>query len=129
MRDELPSLGELEVQVLRLVWEQQPCTERQITDRLQGERAVGRTTVLKTLQRLHAKGVLVREPGPGAVRYRAAREERRVVPTLIRRFVERFLGGSPEPLVAYLADSEELSPRDAAALRALAERLRTDKGT
>ena len=32
MAKELPSLGELEMRVLRLVWQQQPCTERQITD-------------------------------------------------------------------------------------------------
>jgi predicted transcriptional regulator len=129
MSEELPSLGELEVQVLRLVWRHAPCTERQVTDLLQAERPAGRTTVLKTLQRLEAKGLLVREPGATPVRYRAARAERGVVPALVRRFVERFLGGSAEPLVAYLADSEKLSAADAEALRALAERLREDKGT
>jgi predicted transcriptional regulator len=128
MSEDLPSLGELEVRVLRLVWRQAPCTERQITDRLQAERSVGRTTVLKTLQRLEAKGLLVREPGAAPVRYRAARAERRVVPALVRRFVERFLGGSAEPLVNYLADSEKLSAEDVEALRALAQRLREDKG-
>src|SRR5262245_52051437 len=51
MAKELPSLGELEIRVLRLVWQQQPCTERQITDAIQQERSVGRTTVLKTIQR------------------------------------------------------------------------------
>ena len=59
MARELPTLGELELQVLRLVWQEQPCTERQISDRLQQERAVARTTVLKTMQRLEAKGLLV----------------------------------------------------------------------
>ena len=38
MAKELPSLGELEMRVLRLVWQQQPCTERQITDVVQQER-------------------------------------------------------------------------------------------
>ena len=47
MARELPSLGELEIRVLRLVWQQQPCTERQITDVIQQERSLGRTTVLK----------------------------------------------------------------------------------
>ena len=127
MADEVPSLGELEVQVLRLVWRHQPCTERQVSERVQRERGVARTTVLKTMQRLEAKGLLVREPGAGPIRYRAAVEERRLSPTLIRRFVAGFLGGSAEPLVAYLADSAKLSARDLEQLRAIARKLRRDE--
>jgi predicted transcriptional regulator len=127
MADEVPSLGELEVRVLRLVWRRQPCTERQISDEVQRERGVARTTVLKTLQRLEAKGLLERVPGDGSIRYRAAVEERRLMPTLIRRFVAGFLGGSAEPLVAYLADSDKLSARDLEQLRAIARKLRRDE--
>jgi BlaI family transcriptional regulator, penicillinase repressor len=124
--EDFPTLGELEVQVLRLVWQHTPCTERQITDRVQQHRAVGRTTVLKTLQRLEAKGFLARAPGEGPVRYVATKAQKRVQRSLIRRFIEGFLGGSPEPLVAYLADSGELSAQDLKALRAMADRLRKD---
>ena len=34
-------LGEFEMQVLRLVWQNQPCTERQISDLVQQQRSVG----------------------------------------------------------------------------------------
>jgi BlaI family penicillinase repressor len=123
-REDFPSLGELEVQVLRLVWQHTPCTERQITDCVQQGREVGRTTVLKTLQRLEAKGFLAREPGDGPVRYVATQAEKSVQLSLIRRFIDGFLGGSSEPLVAYLADSEKLSAQDLKALRSLADKLR-----
>lgn len=123
MAKELPSLGEFEVQVLRLVWEHQPCTERQIWDMVQEERDLARTTVLKTIQRLEGKGLLVRVPGEGPVRFRAAVDEKRVVPELIGRFVDTVLGGSPEPLVAYLADSEKLSARDLETLRTIARKI------
>src|SRR6201987_1819358 len=106
MANELPSLGELEMRVLRLVWQQQPCTERQITDVIQQERALGRTTVLKTIQRLEAKGLLARLPGPGPVQFRPSIQEHKGLPALIGRFVEAVLGGSAEPLVAYLAGSD-----------------------
>src|SRR5580698_1642438 len=108
MADDIPSLGELEVQVLRSVWQMEPCTERQISDAIQKDREVGRTTVLKTVQRLEAKGVLVREPGDGPVLYRAALAEQRVMPALIRKFIGAFLGGSAEPLVAYLGEGDRL---------------------
>ena len=109
MASRLPTLGETEIQVMRLIWQHQPCTERQISDLVRQERNVARTTVLKTIQRLEAKKLLVRVPGEGPVRFRAAVEESRVLPKLIRRFVEKILGGSPEPLVAYLAESRNLS--------------------
>jgi BlaI family transcriptional regulator, penicillinase repressor len=123
MAREIPSLGELEIRVLRLVWQQQPCTERQITEQIQQERSVVRTTVLRVVQRLEAKGLLVRVPGAGPVRYRAALDEGRVLPALIRRFIDRVLGGSSEPLVAYLAESEKLSAKDLEALRAIARKI------
>jgi predicted transcriptional regulator len=122
MPKESPRLGETEIQVLRLIWEHQPCTERQISDLVRQQRSVARTTVLKTIQRLEAKKLLVRVPGEGPVRFRAAVEENRIVPQLIRRFVERILGGSPDPLVAYLADSRNLSPKDLESLRTIARK-------
>ena len=47
------------------------------------------------------------------------------MPALIRRFVERVLGGSDAPLAAYLAESESkrLSPKDLEALRAIARKI------
>jgi len=126
MSKELPSLGELETRVLRLVWQQQPCTERQITEVIQQEREVGRTTVLKTVQRLEAKGLLQRVSGEGPVRFRAAIDQEKVLPALIGRFVEGVLGGSPAPLVAYLAGSEKLSAKDLEALRAIARKIGKD---
>jgi predicted transcriptional regulator len=123
MAKELPSLGELEIRVLRLVWHHQPCTERQVTELIQQERPVGRTTVLKTMQRLEAKGLLARESGEGPVRFRASLEEEKVLPALIGRFVEGVLGGSPEALVAYLAGSEKLSAKDLETLRAISRKI------
>lgn len=123
MAKALPSLGEFEVQVLRLVWRHQPCTERQISDLIQQERAVARTTVLKTLQRLEAKGLLRRQPDETPIRFCAAVDEGRVLPDLIGRFVERVLGGSPGPLVAFLADSKRLSDKDLKALQAIARKI------
>jgi BlaI family transcriptional regulator, penicillinase repressor len=123
MSKQLASLGEAEVQVLRLVWQHQPCTERQISDLVQQDRPVARTTVLKTVQRLEAKGLLVRVPGETPIRFRAALEEKRVLPALIGRFVDGVLGGSAGPLVAYLADSERLSAKDLKALQSIAEKI------
>lgn len=126
MAKELPSLGELEIRTLRLVWEHQPCTERQISDIILAERDVARTTVLKTMQRLEAKRLLVRVPGETPVQFRAAVDEKRVLPALVSRFVDTILGGSADPLVAYLADAGKLSSKDLETLRSISKKLDRD---
>jgi len=122
MSNSIPSLGELETRVLQLVWELEPCTERQVSDLVQDERGVGRTTVLKTLQRLEAKGLLKRDEGRPA-QYQAVLEEHRVLPELVKRFVDGMLGGSTEPLVAYLAGQKRLSAKDIAALKKIVAKI------
>ena len=123
MAKEIPSLGELEIRVLRTVWEQQPCTERQVWDLIQQERSIGRTTVLKTIQRLEAKGLLVRVKGTSPVQFRASVDEQRVLPELVGRFVNGILGGSAEPLVTYLAGAKNLSAKDLETLRTIARKI------
>jgi predicted transcriptional regulator len=122
--DAMPTLGELEMRVLRLVWQLQPCTERQVSDLILAEREVARTTVLKTLQRLEAKQLLERLPETSPVQFRALVEPQSALPTLVRRFVDDVLGGSPEPLVAYFSGSGKLSTKDLTALKEIARKMR-----
>ncbi len=127
MAEGMPSLGEMEMRVLRLVWQLQPCSERQVSDLIIAEREVARTTVLKTLQRLEVKKLLERVPDSSPVQFRALVEPQRVLPTLVRRFVDDVLGGSHDPLVAYFSGSGKLSPKDITALREIARKLGRDE--
>jgi predicted transcriptional regulator len=126
MARQLPSLGDFELQVLQLVWEHEPCVERQISDAVRKERHVARTTVLKTMQRLVAKGLLVREEGETPIRFRAAIPRQQMLPALIGQFVKHVLGGSAEPLVAYFGSSKRLSTKDLEALKAIARKIQHD---
>ncbi|MEX0728329.1 MAG: BlaI/MecI/CopY family transcriptional regulator [Planctomycetaceae bacterium] len=123
MTKQLPPLGELELAVLRLVWEHQPCTERQVWEAMQTERDLARTTVLKTIQRLEAKKCLTRLPNTSPVEFCAVLEEKLALSALVHRFVETVLGGSADPLVAYFANSNCLSEKDLSALKAIAKKL------
>lgn len=123
MTSELPSIGELEIQVLQEIWRLQPCTERQVWDVLREKREVGRTTVLKTIQRLEEKELLRRVSGDGPVKFRAVMKPQRVLPQLVRRFVDSVLGGDVDPLVSYLDGAKHLSAADAQKLADIAERF------
>ena len=122
-----PSLGELEIPVLRCIWQEQPRTERQLWDLIREERSKGRTTVLRTIWRLEAKGLLVRIPGKGPVEFRAAVEKKRLLPAIVRRFVDRTLADSLGPPIACLADSDKFSAKDLTAPRAIARKIADDE--
>jgi len=128
MTDSVPSLGDLEIRVLRLVWEHQPCTERQISELIMPELGVARTTILKTMQRLEAKTLLTRVPGSAPVQFKAAVERQRFLSGLISQFVETVLGGATDPLMAYLAGQERLSSKDVESLRSIARKIDKNEG-
>ena len=123
MAKELPSIGELEMQVLQEIWRRQPCTERQVWEAIRSQREVGRTTILKTIQRLEEKELLKRVAGKGPIRFRSSVKPQRVLPHLVGRFVDSVLGGSLDPLVSYLDGAEQLSAEDAQKLAEIAERF------
>jgi BlaI family penicillinase repressor len=123
MAQKLPPLGDFELQVLQLVWEHEPCMERQISDLVRKRRPVARTTVLKTMQRLEAKGLLVRSEGESPIRFRATVPRRELMPALIGQFVDNVLGGSAEALVAYFGSSRKLSAKDLEALKTIARKI------
>ena len=55
--------------------------------------------------------------------YRAVLDEGRVLPELVRRFVDGVLGGSSQPLVQFLAGQKPLSAKDVQDLKRIAAKI------
>jgi predicted transcriptional regulator len=70
-------LGELEAEVMNIVWLQANQTVLEVEERLRRKRDIAHTTVLTTLDRMHRKGYLTREKQGKAFLYspRLTREE------------------------------------------------------
>ena len=73
----LPRPTEAELELLRILWEKEPATVREIYDALNLQRPSGYTTVLKMLQIMTAKELVVRDEANRAHVYRSARTLRR----------------------------------------------------
>ena len=104
------TLGDQELEVLRFVAERAPVTVREVADEWGKPRGRARTTILTMMERLRKKGFLLRDEtgaGEGSFRYRPAVAPQAVMQTLVRDFVQKTLGGSLSPFVAYLADAPE----------------------
>ena len=122
------NLGELELVVMKTIWEHQPCTVKQIAKILGKRRGCAKTTVLTVMQRLHAKHFLKRRKVGGLYQYSPTEERGTVISKLIGQFLDKVLDGSPTPFVAYLLETEDLSPKQIAALRKIAQELEKKEG-
>jgi len=117
------ALGEEEGAILKWVAEHAPASVGEVAKVLSESRGLARTTVLTVMERLRAKGFLVREKVEGTFRYSPSEPHHTQMRGLVGRFVERSLGGSLDPFVAYLSEDAELSEEQIESLRRLVRDL------
>ncbi len=115
-----PRLGPLENELLRLLWQRGDATVRELMD----EGFAGAyTTIMTTLDRLHTKGLLLREQEGRAFRYRPAMTRAEFDGHHVRGAIAKLLDGiKPQhaPL-SFLVDA--LGERDAALLDRLEQEI------
>ena len=123
MTKQQAALGELELEVLKTIWQNQPCTVQQVAKIISSQRKYARTTVLTVMQRLHAKKFLKRQKINGVFQYSTTEGRSKVISRLIGQFLDKVLDGSALPFVAYLSQSKDLTKEQAETLLAIAENL------
>lgn len=121
-----PPIGDQELELLRYISDRgAPVTVREVAQEWGEPRGLARTTILTVMERLRQKKVLVRERGESenSFRYRPAIASADLMRSLVADFVEKTLGGSLAPFVAYLNDTPSLSKQERDELRRLVESL------
>ncbi|MDE3199633.1 MAG: BlaI/MecI/CopY family transcriptional regulator [Acidobacteriota bacterium] len=111
-------LGELEREVLSIVWRMSSVTAEQVREEL--NRPLKDSTVRTVLRRLEEKGYLGHIVDERTFIYQPVQTRQRVAGRAVKRIVDWFCGGSVEELVAGLVDSKALSKEE---LERLAERI------
>ncbi|MBE0535555.1 MAG: BlaI/MecI/CopY family transcriptional regulator [Phycisphaerae bacterium] len=127
MTENLQTLGELELAVLKTVWQNDGCTVQRAAEILSQSRKCARTTILTVIQRLHAKDFLTRKKEDGVYRYYATEKPQKVLGGLIRQFVDKVLDGSPAALVSYWAQSG-VSAHELAQMQQVLEQAKSEQG-
>jgi predicted transcriptional regulator len=120
-----PTLGNLELEILRYITERAPISVGQVTEGFALPRGLSRSTINTSIERLFKKGYLTRSSEfEGEVfRYSPAQPSEDVLSGLVESFVEDTLAGSLHPFVAYFSRRKSLSEEEVAQLRALVETL------
>lgn len=122
-------LGPLETEVMEVVWVLGEATVRDVHLGLANDRDLAYTTVMTTMSRLAAKGLLDRDTSGLAHRYSAvlSRDEyaRSTVHSVVDWLVDRF----PEPAISYFVEvvSDEGADATVSRLRSMVDELRASE--
>lgn len=116
---QLPCPSESELAILRVLWEREPCSVREVHEVIAKAKPVGYTTVLKTMQIMFEKGLVKRDERQKAHLYRSALPAPRVQKRLVDDLVERAFGGAADQLVMHALSGRKASPEELDHLRSL----------
>ncbi len=108
-----------EWEVLEHLLEHPLATTREVTAAFAETHGYARTTVLTMMERLREKGYLTRRKIGGVHHYSPSEPKTDLLRGLVRDFVQKALGGSVSPFVAYLGKEATLSPEEITALKQL----------
>lgn len=96
---------EAELTLLNILWKMGPATVRQIHETVSLSQKTGYTTVLKILQIMHEKSLVIRDESNRAHVYAAANSETVTQSSLLKDLVSKAFGGSTSKLVMRALDS------------------------
>jgi len=119
------TVGEQELSLLRHIADRGGATVGEVVEDFGRARELARSTVLTMMDRLRKKGFLTRRLAGGVYRYQARASSDELTQGAIRRFVDRNLGGSVAPFVAYLSDSARLTDAEVKELEVVVARLQS----
>ena len=118
-------ISDAEHAVMEVLWRDSPLTAQDVAERVDPDRGWSANTVKTLLGRLLGKAAIAHEADGRRYLYRplVARED--YVAGESRRLIDRLFGGRLTPLVAHLADRDQLTARDIAEIEAILKGLKS----
>ena len=101
---------------MKVVWQLEAATVRDVYEQLRATRAIAYTTVLTMMKILEQKGYVKKTQDDRAYVYRAARPRQQVIGGMVREFVDRVFDGASRPMLLHLVKQTKLSEKERKAL-------------
>jgi predicted transcriptional regulator len=118
MTDLLPDLGDLEREVMQLVWAHGPVTADDVRQRL--PKTLKDSTVRTVLKRLEQKGYVRHRMEGRTFHYEATEERRSIAAKAVQKIVDWFCNGSVDEVLVGMLDSKMLDQKQ---LKELSEKI------
>jgi len=112
MRPQNATLTEQELEIMKIVWQRETATVRDVYETLLGRRKIAYTTVMTMMKILEKKGYLKRRLQDRAYVYRPSQPQTVVLRKMVQEFVNRVFNGSAEPLLVHLVENRGLSEKE-----------------
>jgi len=118
-----PRPTDAELAILSVLWQRGPSTVRDVHQALSASHGSGYTTVLKLLQIMTDKGLVLRDESQRAHVYAARLSEQRTQRQLLGDLVDRAFGGSSAKLVLHALSDRAATSEELRDIRALLDAL------
>ena len=116
----------LELEVLTALWRKGPGTVREIHAAVNDSRPCGYTTVLKMLQIMTEKGLVLRDDTARPQVYRVRHTQEQTRNRLVKDLIQRAFDGSVKSLVMHALSTKKTSDRDMETIRKLLDKFEGD---
>ncbi len=120
-------LTEAEWTIMKVVWEQEPCTAGTVQEALAGTKDWAYSTVKTTMDRMADKGYLVVERIRNLQLFRSNLSDVEAKRAEFRKMLKRAFDGALTPMMQFLIEHEGLSKDEAAQLRQLVRKVETNE--
>ena len=123
-RSESSHPTELELEILKILWDESPLPVREVRARLEAEagRPLAHSSVITMLNIMHRKGFLRRRKDGKAFLFSPKVEKDRVAGKMMGDLLSRVFDGSPSAMVLNLIETTDLDSDELAELRRLISR-------
>jgi BlaI family penicillinase repressor len=118
---------QLELTILRVLWDKGPRSVRDIQNTLAESKPTGYTTVLKMLQIMTEKGLVDRDESVRPQIYRAKYSQEQTQRQLLSDLIQRAYGGSVKALVMHALATKKSSAEELKAIEKLLDRFEGGK--
>ncbi|QQS46029.1 MAG: BlaI/MecI/CopY family transcriptional regulator [Acidobacteriota bacterium] len=120
-RRKSPTLTEVELELMDVLWEKGRATVSEIVEALPDER-LAYSSVLTMMRILEQKGYVEHEKEGRAFVYRPVVDRQQAQKSVIGYLLKRFFNNSPELLVVNLLETEELGPAEIEKLKEMIDK-------
>ncbi len=111
-------LSELQLSVMRVIWNRSEATIAEVVEDLQRERGLAHTTVATLLLRLEKRGLLSKRKDGRAYLYTALVSGADAKRSMVSAFVASLFQGDSKELLTHLIRSEDVTLSDIAKIKA-----------
>lgn len=114
---------EVELEILRILWDAEKASSREIHQQLAKLRDTNFSTTVKMLAVMVEKGMVRRDESSRPIQFRAAKSKEKTQSGILKNLIRKAYGGSASSLVMQALSSQKSSKQELQQIRELLDQL------